>query len=67
MKLISTLLVLLMPAMLVAPAIAQNINRTAATVVSTGDGDTLRVNQQGRAVTVRLVCIDAVRSVRPKP
>ncbi len=32
----------------------------AATVVSTGDGDTLRVNDQGQTITVRLGCLDAV-------
>ena len=30
-----------------------------ATVLSIGDGDTIRVRQSGRAVTVRLACIDA--------
>lgn len=38
----------------------------AATVVSTGDGDTLRVNDGRKTVTVRLGCIDAPeRSQRP--
>ncbi len=32
---------------------------SAATVVSIGDGDTIRVRQSGRLVTVRLACIDA--------
>jgi endonuclease YncB( thermonuclease family) len=31
----------------------------AATVVSIGDGDTIRVREAGRLVTVRLACIDA--------
>jgi endonuclease YncB( thermonuclease family) len=30
-----------------------------ATVLSIGDGDTIRVRQAGKAVTVRLACIDA--------
>ena len=30
----------------------------SATVLSIGDGDTIRVRQSGRAVTVRLACID---------
>ena len=30
-----------------------------ATVLSIGDGDTLRVRQGGRAITIRLACIDA--------
>ena len=35
---------------------AQSVN---ATVVSIGDGDTIRVRQAGKALTVRLACIDA--------
>ena len=35
---------------------AQNM---AATVLSIGDGDTLRVQDRGRTITVRLACIDA--------
>jgi endonuclease YncB( thermonuclease family) len=31
----------------------------AATVLSIGDGDTLRVRESGRTVTIRLACIDA--------
>ena len=31
----------------------------SATVISIGDGDTIRVRQAGRAITVRLACIDA--------
>ena len=34
-----------------------------ATVLSIGDGDTIRVRQAGKALTVRLACIDAP----PKP
>ena len=30
-----------------------------ATVLSIGDGDTIRIRQAGKALTVRLVCIDA--------
>ena len=30
-----------------------------ATVLSTGDGDTIRVRQGERTITVRLACIDA--------
>jgi endonuclease YncB( thermonuclease family) len=37
-------------------AVAQT---TAATVLSIGDGDTIRVRQAGKAITVRLACIDA--------
>ncbi len=31
----------------------------AATVISVGDGDTLRVEEAGRKVTIRVACIDA--------
>ncbi len=37
------------------PASAQ----TTATVISAGDGDTLRVKSQGKVVTIRMACIDA--------
>ena len=39
-----------------ADVAAQSVN---ATVVSIGDGDTIRVRQAGKALTVRLACIDA--------
>ena len=44
--------------LLLAPlsAIAQN---TPATVVSIGDGDTLRIRQSGQVKTIRLSCVDA--------
>ncbi|MBD1847800.1 thermonuclease family protein [Cyanobacteria bacterium FACHB-63] len=34
-------------------------SRTPARIVSTGDGDTLRVREGNKTVTVRLACIDA--------
>ncbi len=37
-------------------AIAQS---TPATVVSIGDGDTLRVRQSGQVTTIRLACVDS--------
>ena len=49
-------------------AIAANIQLSAAaapatefraTVLSIGDGDTLRVSRQGLPITIRLACIDA--------
>ena len=40
------------------PAVA-SVNFPSATVVSVGDGDTMRINYQGETVTVRLACIDA--------
>jgi len=39
-----------------APAVSA---RSASTVVSVGDGDTIRVNQDGENITIRLVCTDA--------
>jgi endonuclease YncB( thermonuclease family) len=39
-----------------AVAVAQP---ASTTILSIGDGDTIRVRQSGRAVTVRLACIDA--------
>ena len=37
----------------------------SATVLSIGDGDTIRVRQAGKALTVRLACIDAPESAQP--
>ena len=50
-------LVLLTLASLLATAPAAAL--PTATVLSIGDGDTLRVRQGGRALTIRLACIDA--------
>jgi micrococcal nuclease len=36
-----------------------------ATVISTGDGDTLRVRDDGKALTIRLACVDAPESDQP--
>ncbi|WP_411868912.1 thermonuclease family protein [Vulcanococcus limneticus] len=49
-------ILLLAPALASPPVLAQ---RGTATVVSIGDGDTIRVGDTGRLVTVRLACIDA--------
>ena len=35
-----------------------------ATVLSIGDGDTLRVSRQGLPITIRLACIDAPEMAR---
>ncbi len=40
------------------PAAAQN---TLPSVVSVGDGDTLRVRSQGKTITVRLGCMMPLR------
>ena len=48
---------LVLPLLLsLTPAIAQN---TPVTVVSIGDGDTLRIRQSGQSATIRLACVDA--------
>lgn len=47
---------LALPLLLAAAASAQGLG---ATVVSIGDGDTIRVRQANRTITVRLACIDA--------
>ena len=53
--LLTTLLALsLLPAALAGPD-----GRATATVVSIGDGDTIRVIEGGKRITVRLACIDA--------
>ncbi|NEQ48196.1 MAG: thermonuclease family protein [Leptolyngbya sp. SIOISBB] len=38
------------------------LTATTATVISTGDGDTLRLQLKGSATTIRLACIDAPES-----
>ncbi len=48
---------IILPLLLVPiPALAQN---ALPTVASVGDGDTLRIRNQGKTITVRLGCIDA--------
>jgi endonuclease YncB( thermonuclease family) len=39
--------------------LAASAQGQSASVVSVGDGDTIRVRQAGKAMTVRLACIDA--------
>ena len=51
-----TLIALAAAAWLPASAFTREPN---ATVLSIGDGDTLRVQDRGRTITVRLACIDA--------
>jgi endonuclease YncB( thermonuclease family) len=46
----------LLSVLLIAPASAQSMR---GTVVSIGDGDTLRVREGNRTLNVRLACIDA--------
>jgi endonuclease YncB( thermonuclease family) len=41
------------------PAAASPATEFRATVLSIGDGDTLRVSCQGLPITIRLACIDA--------
>ena len=40
-------------------ALLLSLPAQAATVLSVGDGDTLRVDDRGKRVTIRLACIDA--------
>jgi len=47
----------LVGALLVVAAAA--VPSPAATVLSVGDGDTIRVSERGRRLTIRLACIDA--------
>ena len=47
-------------ALLLALCFTTSVN--AATVVSVGDGDTIRVSEGNRRITVRLACIDAPES-----
>ena len=47
---------LLVVAMTIAAVAGREVS---ATVLSIGDGDTIRVLDQGRRITVRLACIDA--------
>ena len=47
-------------ALLLALCFTTTVN--AATVVSVGDGDTIRVSEGSRRITVRLACIDAPES-----
>lgn len=57
--------VLLASPLLLAPSLATAQN-TPATVVSIGDGDTLRIRLSGQVTTIRLGCIDAPeRSQKP--
>ncbi|MBD1824389.1 thermonuclease family protein [Cyanobacteria bacterium FACHB-DQ100] len=53
-----TILLSAIASLIISPAaIAQS--RTPATILSVGDGDTVRVKEGNRTVTVRLSCIDA--------
>ena len=48
-----------------AVASACAASRPGVTVVSVGDGDTIRVRQNGEEITVRLACIDAPEMAQP--
>lgn len=47
-----------------APTDIASVNFPSATVISVGDGDTIRINYQGQTVTVRLACIDAPETAK---
>jgi endonuclease YncB( thermonuclease family) len=53
------LLPVLLAAATVGWACALHSQGPRATVLSVGDGDSIRVRQGGRAITVRIACIDA--------
>ncbi|WP_255441695.1 thermonuclease family protein [Synechococcus sp. BSA11S] len=52
------LLAVVMAPMALSPATAAG-TEVRATVLSIGDGDTIRVQQGGKRITIRLACIDA--------
>ncbi|MBD1852963.1 thermonuclease family protein [Cyanobacteria bacterium FACHB-502] len=60
---LSSWVLLLLLAAFVPGTTAQSL--PTATIVSTGDGDTLRINQAGRAITVRMICIDSPEAQQP--
>lgn len=45
--------------------ISQSTSLPTPTVVSIGDGDTLRLQEQGQPITVRLACVDAPERDQP--
>ncbi|MEA5414373.1 thermonuclease family protein [Synechococcus sp. BA-132 BA5] len=51
-------LLLAMASIAASPAALAN-TEVRATVLSIGDGDTIRVQQSGKRITIRLACIDA--------
>ncbi len=59
MKTISLSLILFSLGSLALPNFAKAQTMKPATVVGVGDGDTIRVIQQDRPITIRLACIDA--------
>lgn len=52
----SWLIAFCLTSVVVSPALGRDLT---ATVFSTGDGDTFRIEEAGQRVTVRLACIDA--------
>ncbi len=50
---------------IVCPNFAKAQTVEPATVISVGDGDTIRVMQQDRPMTIRLACIDAPETSQP--
>lgn len=60
-------LLLALPALVLGLAVAHQVEGVRATVLSVGDGDTLRVRLGAERRTVRLACIDAPElSQRPQ-
>jgi micrococcal nuclease len=65
MKSISISLILYSLGVITCPNFAQAQTIEPATVVSVGDGDTIRVMQRDRPITIRLACIDAPETSQP--
>jgi micrococcal nuclease len=65
MKSISISLILFSLGALAFPTFALAQTMEPATVVSVGDGDTIRVMQRDRPITLRLACIDAPETSQP--
>ena len=44
-----------------------SLSASAATVISVGDGDTLRVEDGGKKLSIRVACIDAPEMAQSRP
>jgi micrococcal nuclease len=64
MKNMNRFLVLAAAIALVSPTPASAKTNQTGTILSTGDGDTVRVQVNGKPITVRMACIDAPESTQ---